>query len=196
MSEQDSATTTADATQAGAESGATQTTDKGDTGHATPITRSDIDREIAKAVQSNMANMEAKQSKLLLAKEEEQRKAQMESDGRHKELLAETKAEVAALRAEAEAREYKLSAREAVDSMSMSRFAEVLITSNVEPIETTRERAERLKDIFESELQARMEKALDTGSNVHKNTNAPPPKDMSTLSGEDWVAERKRRGLM
>ena len=196
MSEQDTATATDTAPDNGATQEQAQTTEADKSEGTITITQSEIDRIVQKAVQKNMDSQSVKLEEERKRIEAESRKAQLESEGKYKELLSETNAEVASLRAQNEAREYKLTARQKLDEMEMGGFFDVLITNTVEPIETTIARAEKLKATFDAETQSALEKRLDTGSHIAKKSNPAISKTPDTMTREEYAAWKKDRGLV
>lgn len=196
MADQEHATATATETpDGGAEQGSQQTTEQGaGENGSTQISQSELDRVVSKALETARAKWERDHEQERKAAEEAARKAQLEQEGKYEELLNENRAELAALKAEQEARDYRINARELLDELGLGDFASVIIPNGVEPIETTRERAEQLKSKLDTQTQAAVEARLNTGKAIPNNTKPAAPKKLTDMTTEEYSVWRKERG--
>lgn len=173
MAEQEQATETATETvEAGAEQEQEQTTEGDAKTETTDEIQPLVDRAVSKALETARTKWEREREQQTKAAEDAARREQLEKEENYKALLAEERARIAALEADNERRDYEINARKLLDELGMSGFAEDIVGSP-EPLDKTRERAERLKAKLDAQTQSAVEKRLNTGDPLPKTTNKP-----------------------
>ncbi len=194
MSETDTQTATEDATGSGAETGQDATTDDG--AQSVSFTQSELDSRVSMGIKAALAKQQddhdAKSNKAKMDVE----RAQLEADGKHKELYEHTQAQYDALKAEIDNKEYKFQASEVLGKMGLSGYATVLMDGS-NSIESLTTRAEAFKVAIDSGIETGVKAALETGTGrVPSNNTKAEPIALGDMNKEQITQYKKDNGFV
>lgn len=192
MSEEDQgASETTEATDAGAET--EQATETKDDSTGKTYTESEVDSRVSRGIKSALEKRDADTNK----KAEQDRKIALMQDGKYEELYNSQQADIDALRSELGESNFKSEAQAVLVKLGLSHFADALLP-NTKTIDELLQRAEAFKAGVKAKAAEDVRQALDTGKpSVPSNTKAPVAMTVEEAAKdpETWKAYKTAHGL-
>ena len=187
-SETETPEVTEEATQDGAETGQTVDTEE-PAAQPKTYTESELDSRISAALKAQLERIETQKAQ----EKAEAEKKQLAEAGKHDELYQQTQAELDALKAEIERKDYQFKAQQILANEGLAQYSDVLIggTNSVEELE---QKAKAFKTAVDSAIETGIKSALNTGSGRVPESKPTPDKTLDQMDAEELKAWKKANG--